>query len=127
MKLIRIFLSLFLIAGLSSCQNKESNDNVKEPVVEVGDSTSTEESKASLEKFDKVYYNYFDTVTSFTAYAESEDQFKEYTDIIETELEKYHELFNSYYDFEGVNNIKTINDNAGKGPVEVDPAIIDLI
>lgn len=128
MKLRRIFLSLFLIAGLSSCQNKDTSDNVKEPVVESGNPTSNKEAgKENVEKFDKVYYNYFDTVTSFTAYAESEEQFKEYTDILEAELEKYHELFNSYYDFDGVNNIKTINDNAGKGPVEVDPAIIELI
>lgn len=135
MKLSRIFLSLFLIIGLSSCakEEKATSDRIKGPVVKVGDNTSEKEydestkSSKQLEKFDKVYYNYFDTVTSFTAYAKNEDQFNEYTDLLEEELEKYHELFNSYYDFDGVNNIKTINDNAGKGPVKVDPSIIELI
>ena len=32
-----------------------------------------------------------------------------------------------YHDYEGMNNIKTINDNAGIQPVKVDEEIIELL
>lgn len=124
MKIRKIFLSLILLGGLAACQVKEVADEGK---VESSNEESLNQKREGLEKFDKVYYEYFDTVTSFLAYGKDEEEFKKYTDVLETELQKYHELFNSYYDFEGVNNIKTINENAGNGPIEVDPAIIELL
>lgn len=39
----------------------------------------------------------------------------------------YNKLFDIYNDYEGINNIKTINDNAGIQPVEVDPVIIEML
>ena len=36
-------------------------------------------------------------------------------------------MFDKYTSHEGVNNIKTINDNAGIKPVKVDQVIIDLL
>jgi thiamine biosynthesis lipoprotein len=36
-------------------------------------------------------------------------------------------LFDIYENYEGINNIKTINDNAGQVPVKVDQKIIDLL
>ena len=40
---------------------------------------------------------------------------------------EYHQLFDIYADYEGINNLKTINDNAGIAPVEVDRKVIDLL
>ena len=39
----------------------------------------------------------------------------------------YNNLFDIYNDYDGINNVKTINDNAGIKEVEVDPVIIELI
>ena len=78
-------------------------------------------SGAKLTAYDAQYLDYFDTITSITICAESEEQFAEYT------MEKYHELFDIYDNYDGVNNIKTINDNAGIAPVTVDPEIIRLL
>jgi thiamine biosynthesis lipoprotein len=47
--------------------------------------------------------------------------------LIYDNLKEYHELYDIYNDYEGINNIKTINDNAGKAPVKVDQRIIDLL
>ena len=69
----------------------------------------------------------FNTVTKIISYSESEEEFKKQSEFIYKELEHYHQLYNIYDDFEGVKNIKTINDNAGIKPVEVDKEIIDLI
>lgn len=114
MILRKIFLLLMFVLSLSSCKANDVNDQNKEVI-------------NGLQKFDKMYYNYFNTVTTFTAYAKDENQFKEYTDLLEDELKKYDQFYNSYYDFDGVNNIKTINENAGKKPVKVDQSIIDML
>ena len=52
------------------------------------------------------------------AYSESEEEFGQYFKFMVDEFIRYNALFDKYNDYEGVNNIKTINDNAGKQPVE---------
>lgn len=84
-------------------------------------------SGAKLTAYDAQYLDYFDTITSITICAESEEQFAEYKHLAEDTMEKYHELFDIYDNYDGVNNIKTINNNAGIAPVTVDPEIIRLL
>ncbi len=69
----------------------------------------------------------FDTVTTVVGYAESEEEFSAEMNRFHDLLEEYHQLYDIYNDYEGVTNIKTINDNAGGDPVEVDQRIIDLL
>jgi thiamine biosynthesis lipoprotein len=69
----------------------------------------------------------FDTVTRIVGYSKSKEEFTEYAQIIYDNLKEYHQLYDIYNDYEGINNIKTINDNAGIKPVKVDKRIIDLI
>ena len=72
------------------------------------------------------YLTYFDTVTSITIYAEDEEQFAKWEQLVHSELERYHQLYDIYHSYEGVNNIKVINDHAGISPVEVSEDILDL-
>lgn len=74
------------------------------------------------------YYTYFDTVSTVASYArESNKKFDKRCDFISSELERYHKLFDIYYEYSGINNLKTVNNNAGVRPVEVDRDIIELI
>lgn len=69
----------------------------------------------------------FDTVYSFTEYTDSESKGKKhYSDSLDI-LTKCNQLFDIYNDYDGVNNLKTINDNAGIAPVKVDQLIIDML
>ncbi len=77
--------------------------------------------------FDVQYLTYFDTVTSITIYAEDEEQFAKWEQLVHSELERYHQLYDIYHSYEGVNNIKVINDHAGISPVEVSEDILDLL
>lgn len=77
--------------------------------------------------FDVQYLTYFDTVTSITIYADDEEQFDEWEQLVHSELERYHQLYDIYHSYEGVNNIKVINDRAGMSPVEVPEDILDLL
>ncbi len=69
----------------------------------------------------------FDTVITFMAYAENESEFNEYFDVVKNEYTYYNNLFDRYNDYDGINNIKTINDNAGIKPVVVEKPIMDMI
>ena len=78
-------------------------------------------------QYTATFLTLFDTVTTVVGKAESEEAFKAKAQIVHDELEKYHRLFDIYEDYEGITNLKTVNDNAGIAPVKVDPAIIALL
>ena len=82
---------------------------------------------AADQQYTATFLNLFDTVTTIIGRAEREEAFKEISQAIHDDLLFYHQLFDIYNDYEGMNNIKTINDNAGIAPVKVDKAIIDLL
>ena len=77
--------------------------------------------------YDASFLTLFDTITTIKGYADSKEAFAETAQAIHDELLTYHQLFDIYNDYEGVNNIKTINDNAGIAPVVVDRAVIDML
>jgi thiamine biosynthesis lipoprotein len=102
-KIISIILLILILISLTGCGDKE-------PV-----------------RYQSEFIMLFDTVTRIVGYAKSKEEFTEYAQIIHDNLEEYHQLYDIYNDYEGINNIKTINDNAGIKPVKVDKKIIDLI
>lgn len=79
------------------------------------------------EQYKTVYIDTFDTVTQYIGYDESQEAFKAKTEILNQELLEYHQLYNIYNSYEGINNLRTINANAGKEPIKVDQRIIDLL
>lgn len=100
-KILSLVLAFILLTGCSSPQNT---------IVK--------------KRYQASFLTLFDTVTSIVGYAESEEEFEEITDEIHDQLEAYHQLFDIYKTYEGINNIKTINDQAGIAPVKVDPVLI---
>ncbi len=69
----------------------------------------------------------FDTFFTVTGYAKSEDGFIAAADKIESRLTELHRLFDIYHEYEGINNLYTVNQNAGIAPVAVAPEIIGLL
>lgn len=69
----------------------------------------------------------FDTVTYISGLADSEAAFSAQAEAIYEELLVYHRLFDIYNEYEGINNLKTVNDMAGIAPVTVDGEIIRLL
>lgn len=78
-------------------------------------------------QYTATFLTLFDTVTTIVGRAESEEAFKEQAQKIHDELLVYHQLFDIYNDYEGVVNLKTVNENAGQGPIQVDDRIIQLL
>lgn len=86
----------------------------------------------STKQNDTVYKNSstesgFDTIIELYATVESQKEFDHYFNRTKEEFWKYHQLFDKYNDYEGINNIKTINDNAGIKAIEVDPVTIEMM
>lgn len=84
-------------------------------------------SNTKEKRYEASFLDLFDTMTRVVGYADSEEEFKQYAQMIHDELKVYHDLYDIYHNYVGINNIKTINDNAGIKPVKVDQKIIDLI
>ncbi len=82
---------------------------------------------ARLERFSTSFLDVFDTASTIVAYTENEKAFQESAGAYKDLLTEYHQLYDIYHTYEGMNNLKTINDNAGIAPVEVDSRIIDLL
>ena len=80
-----------------------------------------------LTKYNASFLTLFDTVTVITGYAESKEEFTRTAQEVHDKLLEYHQLFDIYNDYEGISNLKTVNDNAGIAPVQVDSRILDLL
>ncbi len=69
----------------------------------------------------------FDTVTVITGWEHSRADFDETADRILGALREYHRLYDIYNEYDGMNNLRTVNLAAGTSPVEVDPRITALL
>ena len=78
-------------------------------------------------KYTRSFFDTFDTLVQVVAYTESEEEFDAYAEQIHQRLQELHKLYNIYLSYDGINNMKTINDNAGVEPVVVEQEIIDLV
>lgn len=69
----------------------------------------------------------FDTFISIQVLTESKEKFDEYFERSIKKFEELNQYFDIYHTYDGVNNLKTINDQAGVAPVQVDQSIIDML
>lgn len=75
-----------------------------------------------------ISYTYFNTTSSLTVVGDiDEGIFDSYVDESKKLLGYYHRLFDIYFDYSGMNNLRTVNKKAGKEPVEVDGELIDFL
>jgi FAD:protein FMN transferase len=77
--------------------------------------------------YSDTFFDTFNTLVQVTAFTDSEDEFISYFEQIHERMQHLHRLYDIYNNYEELNNLKTINDQAGIGPVKVDQEIIDLI
>ena len=101
-KIIAFFISALLVLSLSSCSS-------------------------GGETYKKDMLDLFDTASSISAADSSQADFNSHFDSVYNELLRYSRLFDIYKDYQGVVNLKYINENAAAAPVKADKAIIDLL
>ena len=80
-----------------------------------------------LQRYEATYWDVFDTVTTVSGYAAVQAEFDAAAREIHDALLEYHRLYNIYESYDGLRNLKTVNDQAGIGPVPVDERILSLL
>ena len=87
--------------------------------------------KTSINYTQKQMYSFdsgFDTVIAYIEWVEDGDtQYRENANKTFEKFSYYNKLFDSFHDYENINNIKTINDNAGIKAVSVNQEVIDML
>ncbi len=78
-------------------------------------------------QYTATFLSLFDTVTTVVGRAESQAAFEEAVQPLREELDRYHKLFDIYNEYEGLVNLKTVNDKAGIAPVKVDRELLELL
>ena len=81
----------------------------------------------SRKQYSATFLELFDTVITVVGQAESKEAFETVAYAIRDELKVYHQLFDIYEAYPGINNLKTVNDQAGIAPVQVDKKIIAML
>ncbi|MBE6547239.1 MAG: FAD:protein FMN transferase [Ruminococcaceae bacterium] len=66
------------------------------------------------EKMTDVGFDLFDSFYELILYSDSREEFEGYAALCRSELEKYHRLLDIYHDYDGLCNLKTVNDHAGE-------------
>ncbi|MDO5027346.1 MAG: FAD:protein FMN transferase [Tissierellia bacterium] len=80
-----------------------------------------------LEARDQIFYETFDTSIRYLSYTASEKEFEEEYQLVYDEFSRLHKLYDNFNSYKGISNVKTLNDNAGKGPLKVDEDLFNLI
>ena len=81
----------------------------------------------TLTRFQAGFLGTFDTYIDVMLYAGSRQEFSEHFTFVRETFEHYHALFDIYNEHSGLNNLRTVNDNAGIAPVAVGQEIVDLL
>lgn len=79
------------------------------------------------EKYQSELFDIFDTYTQITIYAKNQNEFEYYEKIIHDRLDTLNKYFDIYHSYDGINNLYTINEQAGIAPVLVCSEIIELL
>ena len=110
---ILLMLGVLLLATFAGCsKNKQTSS----------------QDVAKIEPRGKAYFSFFDTVTYVYSYAgDDEELFNARTDGVAEIFDQYHKLLDIYYEYSGINNLCTVNKQAGGDPVVVDKELIDFL
>ena len=93
----------------------------------VGAASGCAETGDVKERFSILYFDTFDTLISLIGYADDQETFNRIAEEAHQTFLKLHRLFDAYNEYEGIANICTLNRTAAQAPVEVDPALMELL
>ena len=125
---MRTVLVLMAMTVIFSC-NRTSSTSGEVSVKKEAETVSSVKENTVRPGTGKRYFDLFDTVSTIYSYAEdTESEFDERSDLAYDTLNYYHRLGDIYYEYSGMNNLKTVNDNAGNGEwIDIDPLLTEFL
>ena len=115
--LFLILIFALILKGCTVTDNAEETENIQEIIPPPVEYT----------RFSYMSIDLFDTLINILGYAETQEDFAYFVQHMYADLYRLHKLFDKFHEHPGINNIKTINNNAGIQPVRVHPDIIELL
>ena len=128
-KFLIILMATLLLIGCGNTSDKKVETNEKamaDQKVSTDEKVNADEN-VKYEKYTSTMTGAFDTVIQSAVFEKDEESAREYLNYIEKRFMELHKKFDSFNNYDGIVNVKTINDNAGEKPVKVDDEIFDLI
>lgn len=89
--------------------------------------SSTSAPDTGYTRYTTQFYDTFDTIIQIIGYTKTQQEFEDYAETIHQRFAHLSRLYDRFYEYTGVNNICTINQNAGVAPVAVEPELIDML
>ncbi|MDD2534874.1 MAG: FAD:protein FMN transferase [Eubacteriales bacterium] len=119
---------VLLALSLTACSGQPTTVLTPTQGTTLSPSTPSETTeKDPLTKFSYTFTTSFDTVISIIGYDADQKHFDELAKMAEEQFVAYHQLYDIYHEYKGLTNLMSINQQAGQGPIKVDPRIIDLL
>lgn len=81
----------------------------------------------AYQKFQYYFFGTFDTIITVIGYEKDEATFQTYAALAENQMRRYHEIFDQYNAYDGVNNLYLVNQQAASAPTPVEPELMDLL
>lgn len=79
------------------------------------------------QKYSHYFFGTFDTIITLIGYADSEEDFNQYAELAESEMRRYHMIFDRYHPYDGVNNLYHVNHLAPSSAAAAEPELIELL
>ena len=79
------------------------------------------------QQYTKVIDGPFDTMTRLVIFSKKKADAEAFFTAFSDELSEWDKLADIYFEYDGVNNLRTLNLAAGGDPVELDPRLLDLL
>ena len=108
--------------------SEKESESIAPDTTEQGSEAESETQVQNPQGIGKSFFEYFDTVSYVYSYAgDGTETLDENCEIVGDILSEYHKLFDIYYEYSGINNLCTVNKNAGGEPIEVSPKLIEFL
>lgn len=127
MKRVLAFGILVLCILMSACSSGSLSNRQDAGNEGHSEDTADNETAHTYSRCQFYYIDYFDTACSFILYLREDQDKKEIEQEIQEMLAKYHQMLDAYHEYDDINNIYTINQNAGISAVTVDSEMFDLL
>ena len=82
---------------------------------------------AESKRYTHYFFDTFDTLVTLIGYTEDPAAFERIATQTEEELFRLHKLYDAYHEYDGIENIYTINRDAATAPVHAAPEIMDML
>lgn len=107
-RLCCLLLAAVLCFAMAACQGKEPPDT-------------------GYTRYTTQFFDTFDTIIQITGYTKTQEEFEGYAQFVHERFAHLSKLYDRFYEYTGVNNVRTINQNAGIAPVEVEPELLEML